>query len=238
MVIKMTKEIFLNEIKNKVYICLDVGSTHNGKLNYALELVERTKEVGADCCKFQLGVTEPNIDLPFEYFIKAFEKGKEIGVDVTASIFNKVKYFNDYLQLKPKFIKFAYSQKHETQWQTQAKVQGIPIVVSCDIMTWDIPIDDSIKLFCLPQYPVYSKIDFEELFGPLTNNENKRFYGFSDHSLGIQQSIKSSMYLSKWIEKHIKLNHSDINCPDSKFAVTFDQVSILNLEINDWNKKN
>jgi len=38
---------------NKVYIIAEAGVNHNGSLHNALELVQKAKEVGADCIKFQ-----------------------------------------------------------------------------------------------------------------------------------------------------------------------------------------
>ena len=106
-------EDFLEKIKDKAYVCLDAGSTHQGKLSYVLELVETAKECGADSIKFQMGVKDPNIDLPFDYFVKAFERGKEIGIDVTSSVFDHTDQYRhllqEYLCLEPAFYKMAFS---------------------------------------------------------------------------------------------------------------------------------
>ena len=37
----------------KTYIIAEAGVNHNGKLDLALELIDRAKESGADCVKFQ-----------------------------------------------------------------------------------------------------------------------------------------------------------------------------------------
>ena len=39
--------------KNKVFIIAEAGVNHNGKLEYALEMVKLAKKAGADCIKFQ-----------------------------------------------------------------------------------------------------------------------------------------------------------------------------------------
>ena len=38
---------------DKVYIIAEAGVNHNGNLSIALELVDRAKDAGADCIKFQ-----------------------------------------------------------------------------------------------------------------------------------------------------------------------------------------
>jgi len=218
----MFESIMINEfkesIKNKTYICLDAGSCHMGKLDYAMRMAEVTKESGANCLKFQLGVCPPNIDLPFKDFVKVFEYGKQIGIDVTSSIFDEV-ILGDYLDLDPKFIKFAYSQKELLLSQEFSYCQDVQLVVSCDIMTLHCPIENAIRLFCIPCYPVYHEINFDSIF------TNSKFYGFSDHSLGIRQTIKAVRAGAKWIEKHFTLGYSDIKCPDNYFALTPPEIS-------------
>ena len=38
---------------NKTYIIAEIGINHNGDLNTALELIEKSKEAGVDAVKFQ-----------------------------------------------------------------------------------------------------------------------------------------------------------------------------------------
>lgn len=40
-------------MNNKVYIIAEAGVNHNGEIKIALELIDRAKEAGADCVKFQ-----------------------------------------------------------------------------------------------------------------------------------------------------------------------------------------
>ena len=49
----MLKKILNKEIKNKVYIIAEIGINHNGKLETALELIEKAREAGVDAVKFQ-----------------------------------------------------------------------------------------------------------------------------------------------------------------------------------------
>lgn len=38
---------------SKVYIIAEAGVNHNGSLDMALRLIDKAKEIGADCVKFQ-----------------------------------------------------------------------------------------------------------------------------------------------------------------------------------------
>ena len=39
---------------NKVYIIAEAGVNHNGRMDFAFELIEAAKETGADAIKFQI----------------------------------------------------------------------------------------------------------------------------------------------------------------------------------------
>ena len=224
-------ENFIQSLGNKVYICGDIGSTHGGKLDNAIDAISIAVDLGFNCLKFQLGVSDPNIDFSFDKFIKAFEWGKKLNIDITASIFDPM-LLEKYLELEPRFIKFAYSQKDCVEDQDTSTYSLIPVVVSCDIMTYKVPRRDTVKLFCLPSYPVYYEINFDEIFN--------RFHGFSDHSLGYRQTLKAVENGSLWIEKHVNFNKKTVDCPDAKFALNINQAKdmiekIRNLDL-DWKR--
>jgi sialic acid synthase SpsE len=204
------------KLVNKIRIVAEVGSTHMGKMDYAKEAVDRCLEAGFDAIKFQLFPnTKPwvgtgNVWLPPDMYLEIAEYSKEQGLDCTASVFDS-ESFEFLLKQRPPFIKFAYSQKDRTPWIEACDLEGIEPIVSCDVMTDHLVPDSATKLFCLPQYPVYSRISFEGLF--------PRFHGFSDHTLGYEQTLESVLEGARLVEKHVQLNKSDITCPDSYFAL-------------------
>jgi sialic acid synthase SpsE len=193
----------------KVKVCLDPGSCHMGKLGYALELIELAIKSGADYCKFQMGVSYPNIDISKEWWPILKEKaGDKIGL--TASTFDKESY-DFMLSQNPPFMKFAYSSKDKLKEILECLDREILTVVSCDMMTEVLVPDRCLKLYCIPEYPVKYQIDFDGIF--------PTFYGFSDHTLRDSQTKRAIKYGAKWIEKHFTLDKNDITCPDHAFAL-------------------
>lgn len=142
--------------------------------------------------------------------MQSVEYAEEQGIDCSASVFGEDE-FEFLIKTNPTFMKFAYSQNHQSGWVSEAIERGINAIVSCDVMSDMRVPKKATKLFCVPQYPVYFEICFDELF--------PRFDGFSDHTMGYQQTISAVIAGAKIIEKHIKLNHSDVVCPDSFFAL-------------------
>ncbi len=105
-------------IKNKVYIIAEAGVNHNGNLNIALEIIEKAKESGANCVKFQtfkadqivtkkspkadyqLNVTDKKesqyemlqkLELKINDYEKLIQKCKELEIDFMSTPYN----FND-----------------------------------------------------------------------------------------------------------------------------------------------
>jgi N,N'-diacetyllegionaminate synthase len=198
-----------------IRIIAEVGSTHMGKIEYAKEAVDRCIDLGVDAIKFQLFPNSEdftksgNVWLSPDMYLEIVDYADN-QIDVTASVFDEDSY-RFLLKTKPPFIKFAYSQNRRWNWIDDTLENGIEAVVSCDIMSDRKVAPEATKLFCVPRYPVYEKLVFDELF--------PRFDGFSDHTLGYAQTLEAVLEGAKIIEKHMTLNHSDIVCPDSYFAL-------------------
>jgi len=203
-----------------VEIICDPGSTHMGKKAYALELIQIAADAGCNVIKFQLFPDLPlyldkgNIPVPYGWFDELLIAGKRCGIQVTASVFDE-----DAIELVAKkqvpYIKFAYARQH---WLD--KIQGLLNIGRKVMVSTDCEKDhllpkhnNLIKLYCVAEYPVKSLLDFESLFF-------ERFDGFSDHTLGWKQAVRAVKAGAKIIEKHIKLPYEDCDCPDSRFALS------------------
>lgn len=195
-------------------IILDPGSCHMGDLSRAKALIKICFEVGADAIKFQLipeSKVGPNQYLPFEWFPELVAYGKDMGIEVFGSVWDQAGI--DTLRSSGcTSIKFAYSQrKSERILETYNAGFFDTLFVSTDILD---PVMGSslIKLWCIPQYPVPFQVSFEGIFD--------RMDGFSDHTLGVKQSVRAIEAGCSILEKHFRLGDAAEQCPDAMFAIT------------------
>lgn len=209
-----------------IYITLDPGSTHNHKLDYARELIDIASDCGADCIKFQLFPDTPeftikgNVPLPYDWFPGLMSYGQKKHIRVAASVFDWIG-LQLCMQHNVPYIKFAYSQKSKRGWMEGPLNMGKRLFVSADTMSLpSLPENSNItRLYCIPEYPVKYEVAFDGLFPP--------FDGFSDHTLGYQQTIRATEFGAKYIEKHITLPYSDITCPDKYFALNAREAGLM-----------
>lgn len=210
----------MNKIDDRLTVVADIGSCHMGRLDYALESIDVAKECGVDFVKFQLFPNSErytcngNIPMSWNLFHQCWEHSKNVGIPISASIFSWG-MLDKLVKLPVSFIKFAYSVGYKQEWidfATTYQGNRPRIVVTSDIMNvHNIP-EWCIRLFTVPnQYPVYHPIRWEGIFD--------RFDGFSDHTLGIEESIRAVQAGCKWLEKHFSLDRADILCPDHAFAL-------------------
>jgi sialic acid synthase SpsE len=208
-----------------MYLILDIGSTHMGKKDYCFEFIEKAKEAGADAVKFQMfkpdsAAGKGNIALPYQWFYAFRELGDKLGINVFSSCWD-FEGVNTLITAGCDSIKFAYSQTGNKGLIDYAREHFPTIYLSYDIMNRPTTPQTSQEkwLYCIPEYPVKYDVNFEKLF-PF-------FDGFSDHTMGVFQSTKAMIAGARIIEKHVKLGYTDINCPDSRFAVGFHNVCML-----------
>jgi N,N'-diacetyllegionaminate synthase len=206
----------MNKEKNsRTMLIADPGSCHCGNFDLAQELVRVARECGVDMVKFQLfehGGREHkagNIPLDYNLFVDLVAYGEGIGIPVFASVFCSTAY--KVVAKSCKAVKFSFGSPLAT-WIPQAVQDFCPdyVFASGDIMH---PVPEIVqRLYCIPQYPVPFKIDFEQIF--------KRFDGFSDHTLGINQTLEAVRCGASIIEKHFRLDRADCDhVPDGKFSL-------------------
>ena len=78
----------------------------------------------------------------------------------------------------------------------------------------------------MKQYKLCNDIWFPNILNIFKNYD---FQGFSDHTLGYHQTLEAIKNGAEYIEKHITLDHKDINCPDNNFALKPKELNINNI---------
>lgn len=210
----------------KTRVIAELGSCHMGRWDRLKEAIETAKEVGVDALKLQLFPDDapfvpPNIWLKPEFFSKAFNYGKKIGLPVSASVFDKENAVF-LLEHKPVFVKLAYSQRKMAHWIITEPTNA-ELIISCDTMSDHLVPKNATKLYCIPHYPVLFEVAFDELF--------PRFDGFSDHTLGLRQTQRAIDAGALVIEKHVRLGYDDeLSCPDGRFSVNLKDLKKLRTE--------
>jgi N-acetylneuraminate synthase/N,N'-diacetyllegionaminate synthase len=206
-------------MKKQIRTIIDIGSTHDGKEESCHSAINMAVEHGISDVKFQL--LEPNqsiggnISIKPSWLSRIVQSGKDCNVNVFCSVWTE-----EAMKLCSgagmKTIKFAYSMNGHRYLIKSALGMFKEVIVSGDIMH-RAPAG-CIELFCLPFYPVYYQVSFEGLF--------PKFSGFSDHTLGISQTINAIASGAKIIEKHVYQNESS-KTPDRNFAISWDELREL-----------
>lgn len=210
----------------------EIGLNHNGSFDLARELVREAKLAGADIAKFQFGWRDGEgemnqIDLDRARWLKAwcdyldiefmasvitpeaFEMAKEVGMDRYKIASRTVKEY-------PDLCEEILAMGNETfislgMWDEEEFPFGPP---------------DEKRLrylYCVSNYPTYPADlgDFPDAFGP------DGYYGYSDHTLGLQTCMLALARGARYIEKHFTLDKSSQVIHDHVLSATPDEFRQL-----------
>lgn len=213
-------------------IIVDIGSTHGGSEKECFKAIDNAAAAGIKDVKFQLLEPEHlkngNIEIKRDWLRHLVRHGKTLGVNVFASVWTNNAY-KCCIDACCKTIKLAASAKafdifeavsnsaldiHEVEIISSTKFAEKRIVI--ENKPWSANKHDVKHLVCITEYPVFYKVDFSILKG---------YDGFSDHTLGINQSKIAIISGAKIIEKHVSQTKCD--CPDNKFAVSWSEIKEL-----------
>lgn len=213
-----------------MHIAIDPGSTHMGKKKFVKEIIEKCKEAGVDSVKFQLFPNESrflngNVWMSPDLFNYAIQQGKVNKIPVTASVFGKAE--SEFLATYDvPYVKFSHSMKHEIFMINGWLGLGKQVVVTSDMMSIDrLPEHENLITLWTATvdgktlYPCNFDINFEGIF--------EKFYGFSDHTLGVRQAINAKKHGARMIEKHAGLKYNDVQCNDKAFCLDVN-------DLKDW----
>ncbi len=189
-------------------IIAECGQNFCGDLDLAHKLIGLAKDNGADLVKFQLYDHHqlygdqpeiPDVALPFGQAKGLFDYGKDIGIEVFFSVFDieRVKWCEE---IGVKRYKVAHSQRHNQDLRNA--LVGKEIILSTNDIQW-IEADN---LYCIPLYPTpIEAISFAADYGHSIFDDD--YYGFSDHTIGLDAAKIALARGAQIIEKHFCLSH-------------------------------
>jgi len=204
-----------NEEQRNVLIISEIAPQHMGSMNEIKRMILKSKIGGADMVKLQLYNSEKlwgNKDRVYLDTTKAELKEMNnyclsIGIELSASIFDEEK-LEWCEQLDFKRYKIA-SRTIKDDLSLCEKIISTKKEVIASLGMYDfekkgIPFKDkNIKyLYCVAKYPT----QLYEIKMP--DFDNSFFYGFSDHTVGIDASLYAICRGAKIIEKHFTNNKS------------------------------
>ena len=205
----------------------EIGMNYNGNFNLIYELIRQSKYSGANICKFQLGWR----DKPGEINQLDLEKVNEIikwcehfEVEPMFSLINH-KAYETFKETKLARIKIASrSLKYDFDLVNKIVNENKDKEIIISLGMWEsekLPFNDpNIKyLFCISNYPTFNKDmkNFPKLFS------SEKFYGYSDHTIGIDACLIAISRGAKMNEKHFTLDKTDTTIRDHALSATPDE---------------
>jgi N,N'-diacetyllegionaminate synthase len=199
-------------------IVAEIGQNHCADIELAKYLIFQAKANGADLVKFQLYDStvlygeKQNTELSRNDANYLFGYGQGIGIDVFFSVFDteRVAWCEE---MGVKYYKLAYSQRNNDE---------LISAINQTNKTW---FGSGIDLYCIPKYPTelsdlhFNRIDFTEAW-----------YGYSDHTIGLNACKIAIARGAKIIEKHFALDHQ--TGVDAPWSMTAEELR----ELAEWQR--
>jgi len=210
-------------MKKELVFIAEIGLNHNGNFDLCFELIKQAKFAGADIVKFQLGWRDkPNEMNQFDRkrISQLIEWSKYFEIELLFSIISDkawelAKPFN--------FKKFKIASrtvKYDMPLVKKILKKQKETIISLGMWNKKKPPFPKRKnifyLWCVSKYPCHP-IDLKGL--PKDFNKS-HYYGYSDHSIGIETSLLAISRGAKIIEKHFTLDKSNTIIRDHSLSAT------------------
>lgn len=209
----------------------EIGLNYNAKLSNCRKLIAKAKYSGADIAKFQLGWKgEPGEinHLNKKSLEKLYLFAAENEIEIMFSVFNE-KALDLLLNFKVKRIKIA-SRTLIDNLKLCENIVSLGYETFISLGMWkdksNLPFSQkNVKyLWCKSLYPTKNE-DLKE-FPKLFDDQNK-FYGYSDHSLGIETCLLAIARGAKIIEKHFTLDKNSNFIRDHQLSAEPEEMKTL-----------
>ena len=239
----------------KPYIIAEINSSHNGSVETARKMIEKAKEIGVDCVKFQSWSAESLYSKSYyagnpiakrivsKFSLNEEQLGgladycRETGISFSSTPYSRAEV--DFLLEKcnAPYIKSASMDINNFDYLIYIAKTGAPIVLSTGMAeTAEIEravktIEDAgntqiILLHCISIYP--AKPETIHLNNILGLREMFPAYpvGFSDHTLGVETACAATALGAAVIEKHFTLDKSKMGM-DNNMATEPDEFALM-----------
>ena len=202
----------------------EIGMNYNGNFSLIYELIRQSKFAGANVCKFQLGWRDKPGEinqLDLEKVNKIISWCKYFEVEPMFSLINQNAY-NIFKKTSLKKIKIASrSLKYDFNLVKTIVEENTDKEIYISLGMWDsekLPFDQkNIKyLYCISNYPTF----VEDLKSFPKDFSEKKFFGYSDHTIGIDTCLIAITRGAKVIEKHFTLDKSNTTIRDHALSAT------------------
>lgn len=207
----------------------EIGMNHNGNLNLCFEMIKQAKQAGADIAKFQLGWRDKpgEINCIDEEWLKKLKEWCDyFTIEFMASVITP-QAFAMIRKVNPNRYKIASrTLKDNFDFAKEIVRDGKETIVSLGM--WDkqtVPFDSrNVKyLWCKSKYPSEPR-DLRDLPKDFRNSP---YWGYSDHSIGIEVCLLAICRGAKCIEKHFTLDKSSTIIRDHALSATPEEFTIM-----------
>lgn len=206
-----------------IYIA-EIGMNYNGNFGLCYELIKQAKLSGANIAKFQLGWRDgPNEinQLDLQKVKKIIEWCKSFNIEPLFSIISK-KGYEIIKKTKITKIKIASrSLKYDFNLVKKIVNENKKKEIIISLGMWNkknLPFKNkNVKyLWCVSKYPAFNE-DLRKFPKKFSKN---LFFGYSDHTNGIETCLLAISRGAKLIEKHFTLDKSDTTIRDHALSAT------------------
>ena len=207
----------------------EIGMNHNGNFDLCFELIKQAKYAGADIAKFQLGWRDGKgeINQINDKVIKdLLSWGNYFDIEIMFSIISD-KAFKMIQKYKMAKYKIA-SRTLIDNFELAEKIIKENKTTYVSLGMWkkkNFPFKNkNIKyLWCKSLYPTYDR-DLKNF--PKNFSENK-YYGYSDHAIGIETCLLAISRGAEMIEKHFTLDKSSNVIRDHALSATPEEFRLM-----------
>jgi len=237
------------------YIVAEVNTSHSGNIETAKEMIDRAKEAGCACVKFQSWSKDSLYSKTYydenpiaKRFVQKFSFSeaqltevarycKESGVSFASTPYSEAEV--DFLvdQCDAPYIKIASMDLVNYPFLEYIGNRGVPIVLSTGMATME-EVKNAVAviektgnrnmclLHCISIYPPeISTIHLNNILGLRQEFPNYPI-GFSDHSLGTEMAAAAVALGAALIEKHLTLDRSKIGM-DNQMATEPEEFALM-----------